>query len=263
MDFSSSIEGFATNTLGGAAAGSAVPGVGTLVGGVLGGLGSLIGGLGGDKVGDGKGKFSGLHSSYISPLDDSKITNEDAEKYIRIASRPGVSVEEAAVMMALEIKKYASAGATANSIWDGFSAGTSTIYPNNAQEIRRIIAGEFGASGEYPALVMYDRKPQVITLKGIAASPAPIQTMTSAPAPTSSTVLGQYSQLPYLNAVLGGQSTTGFNLPTTATPPYLSTNSTIGSTTPAATPEDNTTTYALIGGGAVLVLLVVLLLSKK
>jgi hypothetical protein len=258
MDYTSSIEGFATNALGGAAAGSAVPGIGTLIGGGLGlvsGLGSLIGGIGGgDKVGDGKGKFNGLHGSKYEPLDDSRLTKEDADKYISFASRPGISVEEAAIMMGREVKR--NPGATPGAIWDGFSAGTSFIG-NTASEVRQIIAREYDYWGEYPALVMYDRTPQVITLRAAAASV--IQTM-SAPAPTNSPALGQYSQLPNQ----GAQAlATGFTLPSTATAPYVALPATAASNTPAATPKDNTTTYAIIGGGALLVLLVAILLLKK
>lgn len=262
MEFTSSIEGFATDALGGAAAGSAVPGIGTIIGGALGALGSvgsLLGGIGGgDKVGDGKGKFSGLHGSKYEPLDDSRLTKEDADKYISIASRPGISVEEAAIMMGREVKR--NPGATPSGIWDGFSAGSSFIG-NTANEVRQIIAREYDYWGEYPALVMYDRKPQLITLR--AASTSPIQTM-SAPAPTASPALGQYGQLPPQNALLGGQAlTTGLTLPSTATAPYVALPATAANNTPAATPKDNTTTYALIGGGALLVLLVTILLLKK
>jgi hypothetical protein len=170
--------GSAASAIGGGGSSSGLSGIGNLVGSAIplpfasqigGAAGALLDKAGslfsGDKVGSAKGMFDGHHSTKYQPLDDSRFSKEDANKFISIAARPGISVEEAAIMMGREVSRT---GQPANVIWDGFSAGSSYIG-NSAAEVATIIAKQYDYWGEYPALVMYDRKPQTVTLSRSAA----------------------------------------------------------------------------------------------
>jgi hypothetical protein len=263
--------------VGGAALGTVLlPGIGTALGSSI---GSMIGGLfGGNGPKPATGVFAGLHSPVLEPLDENQWWEGDASKVASWAKQLGISVEEVAILLAFD---SSSSGNAAQYVWDAYasngdgSAGANAIEGlikgfNSGNVGARITRGQMGPSNvsnaSFPAIANYKGGARMVTLRArISEAPSytPIQTMASAPPPTNSALLGQLNQLAYQNLLGGQTSTAGFVLPSTATPPYLATNTPAASNTPAATPKNNTTTYALIGGGVLLVLLVVFLLLKK
>jgi hypothetical protein len=260
--------------LGGAALGTALlPGIGTALGGSIGSaIGGLFGGGGPKPAG---GAFDGLHSPTLEPLDDSKWWQGDAQLMAGWAKKNGISVEEVAMLIAYD---SAVSGNPPQYVWDAFAyggeggGGAASVAGrirdfNNDNMGARIVSGQLGPSSVsgsvFPAIANYNGAAKQIMLRvksGGGQTPT-IQTMQAAPAPTTSTTLGQFSQLPMQNVL--GSGFTGQGFPSLATPGFVPQPNQNTTTNPDPATTDNTTTYALIGGGVALLLLVAVLLFKK
>jgi len=177
-----------------------VPGgavAGKYVGKLLGSLGGLFGG----GPATAAGAFDGLHSSTVDAIDDSQVYQVDAAVYVRLAKQFSITVEEVAILMAVDATRW---GISAQQCWDGYAAGTSTGLIGYAADFNnsgagRITSGQPGPSGGagiVQAVANYKGGAKFVTLKVKAATPS-ASVVQSVPVPTSMSVA-------QLDSFLGG-----------------------------------------------------------